>query len=155
MKRLNSYGRTFPSSLSMENVRLIDSQTIMVIYQSHLFLRTICTCDGRNVRSFIIINKPLFIHNLEGFSSSILLIGTELTPSFHFTSHDCYIWQIYQGVAISLILTAVDTILILRGQSPMKSSTCACNFIFIIENSVCALSWKYCYSMGSGLFFPY
>jgi len=45
---------------------------------------------------------------------SILLIGTELTPSFHFTSHDCYIWQIYQGVAVSLILTTVDTILVLR-----------------------------------------
>lgn len=45
---------------------------------------------------------------------SILLIGTELTPPLHFTSHDCYIWQIYQGVAISLILIAVDTILILR-----------------------------------------
>jgi hypothetical protein len=26
-------------------------------------------------------------------SRSILFIGTELTPHFHFTSHDCYIWQ--------------------------------------------------------------
>lgn len=45
---------------------------------------------------------------------SILFIGTELTPSFHFTPHDCYIWQVYQGVAASLILMAIDTILILR-----------------------------------------
>jgi len=46
--------------------------------------------------------------------ASNLLIGTELTPIFHFTPHDCYIWIVYQTVALSLILTAVDTILILR-----------------------------------------
>ncbi|CAA7261727.1 unnamed protein product [Cyclocybe aegerita] len=45
---------------------------------------------------------------------SILFIGTELTPYFHFTPHDCFIWQVYQGVAASTIVTAVDTILILR-----------------------------------------
>ncbi|PPQ87463.1 hypothetical protein CVT25_008199 [Psilocybe cyanescens] len=45
---------------------------------------------------------------------SILFIGTELTPHFHFTPHDCYIWQIYQGVVASVIVAAVDTILILR-----------------------------------------
>jgi len=45
---------------------------------------------------------------------SILLIGTEITPNFHFTPHDCYIWQVYQGVAVSMILLALDTILILR-----------------------------------------
>ncbi|KAF8160763.1 hypothetical protein B0H34DRAFT_351024 [Crassisporium funariophilum] len=45
---------------------------------------------------------------------SILLIGSELTPHFHFTPHDCYIWQIYQGVAASTIITTVETILILR-----------------------------------------
>jgi len=45
---------------------------------------------------------------------TILLIGSELTPHFHFTSHDCYIWQIYQGAAASAIVIVVDTILILR-----------------------------------------
>ncbi|KIM45208.1 hypothetical protein M413DRAFT_334567 [Hebeloma cylindrosporum] len=45
---------------------------------------------------------------------SILLIGSELTPHFHFTAHDCYIWQIYQGVAASSIVAMVDTVLILR-----------------------------------------
>ncbi|KAH9485097.1 hypothetical protein JR316_0002004 [Psilocybe cubensis] len=45
---------------------------------------------------------------------SILFIGTELSAYFHFTTHDCYIWQIYQGVAASVIVGAVDTILILR-----------------------------------------
>jgi len=45
---------------------------------------------------------------------SILLIGSELTPHFHFTPHDCYIWQIYQGAAASTIIATVDTVLILR-----------------------------------------
>ncbi|KAF8904436.1 hypothetical protein CPB84DRAFT_673932 [Gymnopilus junonius] len=45
---------------------------------------------------------------------SILFIGTELTPHFHFTPHDCYIWQIYQGVAASSVVVTVDTVLILR-----------------------------------------
>lgn len=47
---------------------------------------------------------------------SILFIGTELTPHFHFTPHDCYIWQIYQGVAASTIVVTVDTVLILRSK---------------------------------------
>ncbi|KAF9482189.1 hypothetical protein BDN70DRAFT_875495 [Pholiota conissans] len=45
---------------------------------------------------------------------SILLIGSELTPHFHFTQHDCFIWQVYQGVAASFIIATIDTILILR-----------------------------------------
>ncbi|KAF9567978.1 hypothetical protein CPC08DRAFT_757861 [Agrocybe pediades] len=45
---------------------------------------------------------------------SILFIGTEITPQFHFTPHDCYIWQIYQGVAASMVIAIVDTVLVLR-----------------------------------------
>jgi len=45
---------------------------------------------------------------------SVLPIGTELTPPFHFTPHDCYIWEVYQAVAVSLVLAVVDMILILR-----------------------------------------
>ncbi|KAF9010562.1 hypothetical protein BDQ17DRAFT_1234447, partial [Cyathus striatus] len=45
---------------------------------------------------------------------SILLIGSELSPRFHFTRHDCFIWQVYQGVAASTVVLIVDTILILR-----------------------------------------
>ncbi|PFH53852.1 hypothetical protein AMATHDRAFT_136964, partial [Amanita thiersii Skay4041] len=48
---------------------------------------------------------------------SILLVGSELTPLFHFTPHDCYIWQVFQGVAAITILASVDTILILRSTS--------------------------------------
>ena len=67
-QRLNSYGRTFSSSLSMENIGLITvpiPQTIMVIHQSRLFLHTICSCDGRNVR----LTKPSFflLISLGGF----------------------------------------------------------------------------------------
>jgi hypothetical protein len=87
----------------------------MVIQQSHLFFHTICTCHGRGVRPLIIPLVYSFITLC--CSSSVLVVGTELTPSFHFTPHDCYIWQVYQAVAISLILTAVDIILILRGKS--------------------------------------
>ncbi|KAF9529227.1 hypothetical protein CPB83DRAFT_852894 [Crepidotus variabilis] len=46
--------------------------------------------------------------------TSILLIGSELTPIFHFTSHDCFIWQVFQGVSASTIVVIVDSILILR-----------------------------------------
>ncbi|KAJ7039108.1 hypothetical protein C8F04DRAFT_1255265 [Mycena alexandri] len=52
---------------------------------------------------------PLFVQ------ISILAIGSrELTPALHFTPHDCFIWQVYQGVATVLIFTAVDYVLILR-----------------------------------------
>ncbi|KXN91003.1 hypothetical protein AN958_03070, partial [Leucoagaricus sp. SymC.cos] len=46
--------------------------------------------------------------------ASILCVGTELTPRFHFTQHDCFIWQVYQAIAVTLVIIAVDTILILR-----------------------------------------
>ncbi|KAJ7577253.1 hypothetical protein C8J56DRAFT_369732 [Mycena floridula] len=45
---------------------------------------------------------------------SIIFIGTELTPQFHFTSHDCFIWEVYQGVATIGCTAAVDYILLLR-----------------------------------------
>ncbi|EIN06716.1 hypothetical protein PUNSTDRAFT_145229 [Punctularia strigosozonata HHB-11173 SS5] len=45
---------------------------------------------------------------------STLLVGTELTPQFHFTSHDCFIWQVWQGAAAIALEMAVDIVLILR-----------------------------------------
>ncbi|KAJ7502910.1 hypothetical protein B0H11DRAFT_1712201 [Mycena galericulata] len=52
---------------------------------------------------------PLFVQ------ISILVIGSpELTPQFHFTHNDCFIWQVYQGVATVLVFAAVDCVLILR-----------------------------------------
>ncbi|KAF8882719.1 hypothetical protein BD779DRAFT_1542311 [Infundibulicybe gibba] len=53
---------------------------------------------------------------------SILFVGTELTPFFNFSFHDCYIWQVYQGVAAILIVIAMDFILILRVFALYQSS---------------------------------
>ncbi|KAF8070440.1 hypothetical protein FPV67DRAFT_1487414 [Lyophyllum atratum] len=45
---------------------------------------------------------------------SILFVGTDVSSALHFTPHDCYIWQVYQGIAAFSIVGAVDIILILR-----------------------------------------
>ncbi|KAF6765545.1 hypothetical protein DFP72DRAFT_998041 [Ephemerocybe angulata] len=42
---------------------------------------------------------------------SVLFVGT---PPFTFTTHECYIWNVYQSLASVLIIAAVDYILILR-----------------------------------------
>ncbi|KAE9397576.1 hypothetical protein BT96DRAFT_860013, partial [Gymnopus androsaceus JB14] len=44
----------------------------------------------------------------------LLLVGSELTPHFHFTKHDCFIWGVYQGVLSISTPLAVDFILISR-----------------------------------------
>ncbi|PPQ98796.1 hypothetical protein CVT24_003354 [Panaeolus cyanescens] len=66
------------------------------------------TLSYTKVVYFLIRYIPVFVH------ISILFVGTELTPYFNFTPYDCYIWQIFQGVAVVTIVTLVDTILILR-----------------------------------------
>ncbi|KAL1746169.1 hypothetical protein HDZ31DRAFT_2996, partial [Schizophyllum fasciatum] len=43
-----------------------------------------------------------------------LFIGTEITPQFHFTHHDCLVWQIYLSVSVVIIVTLADTVLVLR-----------------------------------------
>lgn len=45
---------------------------------------------------------------------SILFVGTDLSAALHFTPRDCYIWQVYQGIAALSIVGTVDIILILR-----------------------------------------
>lgn len=52
--------------------------------------------------------------------SSVMFVGT---PPFRFTSQDCYIWNVYQGLASVLIIASVDYILILRGMSMSVVST--------------------------------
>ncbi|KAJ3522781.1 hypothetical protein NMY22_g11738 [Coprinellus aureogranulatus] len=42
---------------------------------------------------------------------SVMFIGT---PPLRFTNHECYIWNVYQGLSSVLIITAVDYILVLR-----------------------------------------
>ncbi|KAF9260938.1 hypothetical protein L218DRAFT_1002251 [Marasmius fiardii PR-910] len=48
------------------------------------------------------------------FQIPLLLVGTELTPQFHFTSHDCFIWQVYQGVGSVCIFMSCDFVLLSR-----------------------------------------
>jgi len=58
---------------------------------------------------------------------SILFVGTDLSAALHFTPHDCYIWQVYQGIAVLSIVGTVDVILMLRvvalyhGYPPMRT----------------------------------
>ncbi|KAJ7244181.1 hypothetical protein B0H12DRAFT_1022681 [Mycena haematopus] len=54
---------------------------------------------------FFIRYIPLFIQ---------MRVKTLASKLFHFTPHDCFIWQVYQGVATVLVFTAVDYVLILR-----------------------------------------
>ncbi|KAF5322483.1 hypothetical protein D9619_001549 [Psilocybe cf. subviscida] len=60
------------------------------------------------VTYFIIRYLPMLVQ------ISTLLVGSELTPHFHFTPHDCFIWQVYQGVASVVIIALVDIVLVLR-----------------------------------------
>ncbi|KIK67865.1 hypothetical protein GYMLUDRAFT_797010 [Collybiopsis luxurians FD-317 M1] len=48
------------------------------------------------------------------FQIPLLLVGTELSPQFHFTNHACFIWEIYQGAASISTTIGVDYILISR-----------------------------------------
>jgi hypothetical protein len=48
-------------------------------------------------------------------TSSTWPVGTQYAAALHWTSHDCFVWDIYQFVATALITLAVDAILILRG----------------------------------------
>lgn len=54
-------------------------------------------------------------YNVNSPHSAILFVGTELSPAFHFTPHDCFIWQVFQGVSAFLIIIATDLVLVLRG----------------------------------------
>ncbi|THU91445.1 hypothetical protein K435DRAFT_863429 [Dendrothele bispora CBS 962.96] len=44
----------------------------------------------------------------------LLLVGTEITPRFHFDQSDCYKWEIYQGMVMALVMGPVDYILVAR-----------------------------------------
>jgi hypothetical protein len=117
--RSNLYGRTSCSSSQRRLSGLSPSRFLRRSWSStkaiYFFIRYVPVMVEVYVHSFL--TDPFCSFIVLGVSRSILLIGTELTPPFHFTPHDCYIWQVYQAVALSLILTAIDFILILRGQS--------------------------------------
>ena len=112
----------FFSFIILENLLSLRVQEEMDVYQVRLLHRSIFTRNGRNVSPCNFFFGRIFVWlTFEGLVRSILLIGSELTPHFHFSSHDCYIWQVYQGVSAGTIITTVDTILILRGKAPQIS----------------------------------
>ncbi|KAK7057518.1 hypothetical protein R3P38DRAFT_1177795 [Favolaschia claudopus] len=58
---------------------------------------------------FFVRYIPLFVQ-----ISILFIANPDITPHFHFTSHDCFIFEVYQGVLTVLVFAAVDYILILR-----------------------------------------
>lgn len=45
---------------------------------------------------------------------STLFVGNNGWPSTYYSSHDCYIWEVYQALAAGVVIGSVDIILILR-----------------------------------------
>ncbi|KDR67787.1 hypothetical protein GALMADRAFT_1061626 [Galerina marginata CBS 339.88] len=66
----------------------------------------------------------------------LLLVGSELSPHFHFSHRACYGWQIYQGIVAASVTLSIDIILMLRvhalyhGQRPVRVTVV---FFFILE----------------------
>ncbi|KAJ6593570.1 hypothetical protein B0H19DRAFT_25476 [Mycena capillaripes] len=74
---------------------------------------------------------PLFVQ-----ISTLFIASPELTPHFNFTPHDCFIWQVYQGVATVLLFAAVDYVLILRVSALYHNNATIRKFVlaaFILE----------------------
>ncbi|KAF8973080.1 hypothetical protein BDZ97DRAFT_1752120 [Flammula alnicola] len=94
--------------LSIAAQRLVVAALTFLVWDIILLLMMKRTWSYTKYVYFIVRYLPVLVQ------ISILLIGSELTPHFHFTPHDCFIWQVYQGVAAAIIVTTVDTILILR-----------------------------------------
>ncbi|KAH9485099.1 hypothetical protein JR316_0002006 [Psilocybe cubensis] len=66
----------------------------------------------------------------------LLLVGSELTPYFHFTPRDCYIWQVYQGVAMLVVVALTDIILLLRVNAMYNQQIVVrrtVTFLFLLE----------------------
>ncbi|KDR83092.1 hypothetical protein GALMADRAFT_238909 [Galerina marginata CBS 339.88] len=62
----------------------------------------------------------------------LLLVGSELSPHFHFTHQDCYIWQIYQGITTSMIILTVDVILIIRVRALYHGHRLVCHGVSVL-----------------------
>jgi hypothetical protein len=81
-----------------------------------IFLCTIFSGASADVRFPSFRKIVLHTHS----HRSILFVGTEISPQFHFTLYDCEVWAIYQAAAALLLLAAVDYILLLRGMAFSK-----------------------------------
>ena len=100
----------------LETLCIWDAQEKMDIHEIRVFCCSVPATDGRNVR--VLVRMPRRVQISLPSIRSILLVGSELTPLFHFSLHDCFIWQVFQGVAAATIICTVDTILILRSELP-------------------------------------
>jgi len=90
------------------------------------------------------VSKPSLYYCYRRPCSSLTVVGTELSPAFHFTAHDCFIWQVFQGVAAALIMWAVDIVLILRGEKKVPIDDC--HLTLSSHCSFGALLWKQSYT---------
>ncbi|KAF8882717.1 hypothetical protein BD779DRAFT_913203 [Infundibulicybe gibba] len=81
---------------------------------------------------------------------STLVVGADFTAYFGFTANDCYIWQVYQGIAVLLTIWATDLILILRVFAIYKG----CPVVRSLLSTV-FLGEVVCMSTGLGLTLPH
>ncbi|KAF7375892.1 hypothetical protein MSAN_00003600 [Mycena sanguinolenta] len=80
--------------------------------------------------------------------STLLLGSPELTPQFHFISHDCFIWEVYQGVGTVLVFGAVDYVLILRVYALYHNNPTVLRVVFVaFPLEVCGM----CVGLGLSL----
>ncbi|KAF7375889.1 hypothetical protein MSAN_00003300 [Mycena sanguinolenta] len=80
--------------------------------------------------------------------STLLIASPELTPQFHFTPHDCFIWEVYQGVGTVLVFGAVDYVLILRVYALYHNNPTVHRVVFVaFASEVCGM----CVGLGLSL----
>ncbi|KAF7375891.1 hypothetical protein MSAN_00003500 [Mycena sanguinolenta] len=128
MPRSNSYGREFDDS----QIRT----WINVLPPRKPWTRT-------KFIYFFIRYIPLCIE-----ISTLLLGSPELTPQFHFTPHDCFIWEVYQGVGTVLVFGAVDYVLILRVYALYHNNPTILRVVFVaFALEVCGM----CVGLGLSL----
>lgn len=90
-------------------------QAVVDLHEICLLFCAICADASPNVRNTAYIRPFCCAHILDA-ARPLLLVGSELSPHFHFTPHDCFAWGVYQGVAAGVVVVVVDSILILRGK---------------------------------------
>ena len=88
------------------------------LHKIRLLFRAIRADARSNVRNLACIWPSCsYCTHVLNIARPLLLVGSELSPRFHFTPHSCSAWGIYQGAVSAAIVIAVDSILILRGKS--------------------------------------
>ena len=119
LNRLLLSGRT-SLYFNIRMIRLNNAQNAMDLIQIPLFLCPLSTPHGSNVCMWLdqSTGDPILLPH----TRSTWPVGTQYAAALHWTSYDCFVWDIYQAVASALITLAVDAILILRG-TPISRPT--------------------------------